>query len=262
MNTVLRQIPVFICILAYAASAWAMPYPAEPQIPEDKPITSQYQGWQAKRERVFIIHDLFAMSRDTGTIATGFRHAGFMVDNLGYNPLGIPVDGILPVMVKELNARMQNYTRDDRLHFVCYAMGCVLMHGLIYEHRPQNLGNVLMIAAPPYFQWLVERRDVSGWALDHPRLAGANKLKLEQYINNPIHYDAAALTGTRITRPRETVTVFKLDGQPHREHQLNVPAISGSVPLRIIPAAQDDLRTHPDVIAEAVYYIENGRFRP
>lgn len=263
MTIVSRRIPALICLLAcfYAGEA---AYGDEPQPPQDLPVIDAYDGWQAKRERVFIIHDLFDMSVDTGTVARGFRQAGFKVDNLGYNPLSANKSSILPAMVDALYQRMRHYSEKDEeaVHFVCYALGCALMHGLLHEHRPQKLGHVLMLAAPAHAQWLVEGRDVTGWALNHPRLEGANKVMLQRYLDRPIAYDAAALTATTMTYARRTDTVFALHGQAYIEKTLKLPGLTTPVPLRIVPGNQDALRTGPDIIAEAVHYIEHGRFRP
>lgn len=258
--------PVLICLLAcfHAGGAWASPYPSEPQPPKDKPVIDAYDGWQVKRERVVIIHDLFDMSVDTSSMASGFRRAGFKVDNLGYNPLSVNKAHILPAMVDDLYQRMRHYSDkgEETVHFVCYALGCALMHGLLYEHHPQKLGNILMLAAPSYVKWLVEGRDVTDWALQHPRLEGANKALLQKYLATPLGYEAAALTGTTMTYARRTVTSFDLADAPFQEKTLHVPALTTPVTLRILPATQDGLRTSPAVIAEAVYYIEHGQFRP
>lgn len=283
MTIVLRRMPALICLFVFffASPAVAGSNAAQPAMPQDAAIIDPYQNWQKqqgadtssaaspmamtqKQERVVIIHDLFDMSVDTSTIASAFRQAGFKVDNLGYNPLSAAKESLLPAMVNDIYARMKHYSdRDDEtVHFVCYALGCALMHGIIYDHRPRALGNVLMLAAPVYAKWIVEGRDVAGWGLNHPRIGTPNRLKLQEYLNNPLSYTAGALTGTQMIYPQRTDTVFDLQGKAREEHSLRLPALQTPVTLRVVPASQDGLRTDATVLQEAVYYIRHGQFAP
>lgn len=281
MTIDLRRMPALICLFVFffAPAMAAEGRSTQPAMPQDAVIIDPYKNWQKqqeastnapplsmtqKQERVVIIHDLFDMSVDTSTIASAFRQAGFKVDNLGYNPLSAAKESLLPAMVNDIYDRMKHYSdRDDEtVHFVCYALGCALMHGIIYDHRPRALGNVLMLAAPSYAKWFVEGRDVAGWGLNHPRIGTPNRLRLQAYLDNPLSYKAAALTGTRMVYPQRTDTVFDLQGKTHEEHQLRLPALQSPVTLRVVPASQDGLRTDAAVLQEAVHYIRHGQFSP
>lgn len=256
---------MLICLTAlfHAFSAWAMPLPAQPQLPHDIPPINDYSGWKAKQERVIILHDLFDMSIATSTLARGFRDAGYKVDNLGYNPLAAAREAVLPAMIADIYDRMRHYSEkgDETVHFVCSSLGCVLAHGLIYEHRPKKLGRVLMLGNPAYALWLVEGRDVAGHALQQPQLGTANRIRLQRYLDNPIAYPAAALTGNAMEYPQRTDIVFALDEQPYLMHSIRLPAHTEAISLRVLPATQHNLLTDETAIAEAVHYIDNGSFR-
>lgn len=250
-------LPVLFCMLSPLA-VWA----AEPAPPADPQIIDNYTGWKPRKERVVLIHDLFGMPVTMGTLATKFRKAGFTVDSLGYNPLSAEREAILPAMIGDIYGRMRHYSDDDdeTVHFVCHAFGCVIAHTLIARHRPQKLGRVLMLIAPYQATYLKDNQDYVERLLQHPRVGVPNRLMLQSLLDAPIAYDAAILTGNRMSYPQHVQMLYKLPDSGVIDQHVPVPALAGTVPMRILSANQETLINNTEVLTQGLYYMEHGEF--
>lgn len=234
----------------------------EPEIPTDSPAEpieaeTPYAG---KNERVVILHGIARTSSSMREVARAFRSAGYDDVNIGYNS----TRDVLAKIVADTYRRIRHFSddEDEVTHFVCYSLGCLVTRGLITQHRPKNLGRVVMLGPPNQGSEMADylkNHSISSWIFgpNLPQLGTDNRQMLEKLIGTSADYELGIIAGRDSIDPiasavlpdpndgRVPVSRTKLDGM--KEHI-------------VMDANHTTLIMNDAVIAQALAFIQTGHF--
>lgn len=235
-------------------------YP-EPEIPESLTVPAAHEpDYGNKRQRVVILHGIGRTSSSMYKVARAFRTAGYDDINLGY-------DSTRDVLAKNIDSvyhRIRHFSDSDRevTHFVCYSLGCLVTRGLIEQHRPKNLGRVVMLGPPNQGSEMADYlkdHAIANWVLgvNLPQLGTRNRQKLRQLIGDHADYELGIIAGSGTIDPVGSAILPRPnDGRVPVEHT-KLPGMKEHI---VMDVSHTTLITNPDVIAQALTFIQTGHF--
>ena len=100
----------------------------------------------AKKETVVILHGIARSSKTMKKMELFFKEHGYKVINIDYNSRAYTLDKL----AKNVHDAITPQTSDPetKLHFIAHSMGGLVVRALITQHRPKNLGRVVMLGTP------------------------------------------------------------------------------------------------------------------
>ncbi|MNV22846.1 Alpha/beta hydrolase family protein [compost metagenome] len=97
------------------------------------------------REGVVLLHGIMRTSRSLSRLASHLGGKGFEVLNLDYPSTRLS----LGELAEDVHGAISAFSaRVDRVHFVGFSMGGLVIRAYLKVHRPANLGRVVMIGTP------------------------------------------------------------------------------------------------------------------
>jgi pimeloyl-ACP methyl ester carboxylesterase len=240
----------------------AYPQPTPPEAPsiERSGIDEPQLPTRTEQERVVILHGIGRTSMSMAKVARAFRQAGYKEDNLGYNS----TRDVLRSIIDDVYNRIRRYSDDahTKVHFVCYSLGCLVTRGVIEQHRPANLGRVVMMGPPNQGSELADYlkdHAVSNWLFgpNLPQLGTANRDMLLQLIGDNANYELGIIAGQNAIDPiGAAILADPNDGRVPVERTM----LEGMKEHLVVDANHTTLITNDAVIAQALHFIQNGHF--
>ncbi|MCH2547951.1 MAG: hypothetical protein MK052_10135 [Alphaproteobacteria bacterium] len=214
----------------------------------------------SNRDYVVILHGIGRTSVSMAKVARTFSHAGYKDDNIGYNS----TRDTLHIIIDEVYKRIRRYSDDanQRVHFVCYSLGCLVTRGIIEQHRPANLGRVVMMGPPNQGSELADylkHHTISNWLLgpNLPQLGTGNREMLERLIGNRANYELGIIAGQDAIDP---IGAYILPDADDGRVPVERTKLAGMKEHLVVNANHTTLIMNSDVIAQALHFIEHGRF--
>ena len=97
---------------------------------------------------VYLVHGFMGHRFNMVYLEKGLEKEGYQVINWSYHS----VRDSLPEIARQLETELQQYSREDTIHFVTHSMGGLVVrsffHFANYENVPAHLGRLVMIAPP------------------------------------------------------------------------------------------------------------------
>jgi pimeloyl-ACP methyl ester carboxylesterase len=98
-----------------------------------------------EREGVVLLHGIMRTSRSLSRLSTHLSREGFEVLNLDYPSTRLS----LAELAEDVHGAVSAFSeRVDRVHFVGFSMGGLVIRAYLKAHRPRNIGRVVMIGTP------------------------------------------------------------------------------------------------------------------
>lgn len=230
---------------------------AEPALPHE---TLESMAVSGKRQRVVMLHGIARTSASMYKVARIFRQAGYKDDNVGYRS----TQENLAMIIDDVYNRIRGYSdRDDEVvHFVCYSLGCLVTRGIIHQHRPKNLGRVVMLGPPNQGSELADYLQdyaVANWLFgpNLPRLGTQNRAVLEKLIGNSADYELGIIAGNEALDPiGARILPDEDDGRVPVENT----KLTGMRAHLVMEANHTTLLTNDAVLQQALHFIQHGQF--
>lgn len=213
-----------------------------------------------ERECVVLLHGVALSNWVMRPLARVLERAGYRVVNLSYPSRTMPLEQIAREFLPA-ELRAHDIARAPRVHFVAHSMGSLLTRLLLRDHRPANLGRVVMLGPPNHGSAAADRsqrsvvlRKIMGVNL--PELGTGPDAAAAQL--GPADFEVGIIAGNRHINP---LFDEELGGEHDGVVTTESARLQGMRDFIVLPHSHTVMLWREAVHAQILAFLRDGKFQ-
>ncbi len=212
---------------------------------------------ESEREMVVLLHGLGRSSFSMKALAEKLEAAGFETTNVDYPSTRLEAGQLGGMLGDRLDACCR---QAPRLHFVTHSLGGIVVRAHLAEHRPPNLGRVVMLAPPNHgSEWVDFFSDVAvfRWVMGPTALElGTRGDSLPNRLPEA-DFQLGVIAGTGVVNP---LGAGIIPGDDDGTVSVESTRLEGMTDFIAVDASHSFIMYSDDVAAQVIAFLEEGRF--
>jgi len=212
-----------------------------------------------RRECVVLLHGVGMGAWVMSPLASALEEAGYRTLNLSYPSRQLPIEQIagewLPVKLREGGVEAA-----PRVHFVAHSMGSLVTRLYLRDHRPANLGRVVMLGPPNHGSAAADRSSRNAFlralmGVNLPRL-GTGEAAIARQLG-PADFELGIIAGKSALNP-----LFGKDLGTEHDGAVTVESarLEGMRDFIVLPHSHTVMLWRSAVHAQVLAFLRDGRF--
>lgn len=213
-----------------------------------------------KKELVVFLHGILRSKTDMLFLKKFFDGKGYNTLNILYPSREKSLEELSDFVHEHITAS-PDYSRDITIHFVTHSMGGLITRYYIAQHKPGNLGKVVMLGPPntgsEFADWLTDTKILAPMFREIFGPASEQLTTRHEHIDGDITYPLGVIAGNLSINP---LAPWILNG----EHDGIVPVertkIEGMKDHIVMRATHSFMMFNPKVMEQALHFIQHEKF--
>lgn len=209
---------------------------------------------------VVLLHGISRSSRIMLRLEKALTDEGYLVRNLDYPSVTYSLETLAELVVRDIQSDMMN--EGQPLHFVGHSMGGILIRLILRDHRPNNLGRVVMLATPntgsPVADFMLRFRYYRRSFGPAGQQIGTDLNAIHHSLPSAENYECGVIAGNRSKDPWFSWFLFR--GPNDGKVSVENTKLDGMKDFTVLPISHSALPKNSKVIKLVQRFLKSGHF--